>query len=71
MQRLIRTFDGYLSKLTTAQIEKYKITRSQGVAPTTVNPELALLKRMRQSPCHARSTLGDPLGLSSGIKVRR
>lgn len=46
MQRLVRTFDGYLSKLTTAQIEKYKVTRSQGVAPATVNRELALLKHM-------------------------
>jgi integrase len=46
MQRLLRSFEGYLSKLTTAQIEKYKITRGEGVKPATVNRELALLKHM-------------------------
>jgi integrase len=46
MQRLLRSFESYLSKLTTAQIEKYKITRGEGVTPATVNRELALLKHM-------------------------
>jgi integrase len=46
MQRLLRTFDGDLSKLTTGQIEKYKVQRSQEVKPATVNRELALLKHM-------------------------
>jgi integrase len=46
MQRLGCSFEGYLSKLTTAQIEKYKITRGESVAPATVNRELALLKHM-------------------------
>jgi site-specific recombinase XerC len=45
-QRLVRAFDGYLSKLTTAMIEKYKVQRSQHVKPATVNRELALLKHM-------------------------
>jgi integrase len=46
MQRLIRAFDGYLSKLSTAMIERYKVQRSQEVKPATVNRELALLKHM-------------------------
>jgi site-specific recombinase XerD len=46
MQRLARAFDTYLSKLTTAMIEKYKVQRSQQVKPATVNRELALLKHM-------------------------
>jgi integrase len=45
-QRLVRAFDGYLSKLTTAMIEKYKVQRSRQVKPATVNRELALLKHM-------------------------
>src|SRR5918995_6250917 len=31
MQRLMRAFDGYLSKLATAMLEKYKVQRSQEV----------------------------------------
>src|SRR5215510_8127867 len=46
MQRLTRSFDGYLAKLTTAQVEKYKVERSQTVSAATVNRELALLKHM-------------------------
>jgi hypothetical protein len=46
MQRLLRSCEGYLSKLTAAQVEKYKITRGEGVKPATVNRELALLKHM-------------------------
>jgi len=46
MQRLTRSFDGYLAKLTTAQVEKYNVERSQTVSAATVNRELALLKHM-------------------------
>jgi integrase len=46
MQRLMRSIDGYLPKLTTAMIEKYKIARSNEVKPATVNRELTLLKHM-------------------------
>ncbi len=46
MQRVLRAFDDYLSKLTTAAIEKCKVQRSQAVKPATFNRELALVKHM-------------------------
>jgi hypothetical protein len=46
MQRVLRAFDDYLSKLTTAAIEKNKVQRSQAVKPATFNRELALVKHM-------------------------
>lgn len=46
MQRLERAFNGLLSKLTAAAIEKYKVQRSHEVKPSTVNRELALLKHV-------------------------
>jgi integrase len=46
MRRLARAFNGYLSKLSANQIEKYKIARSGEVKPATVNRELSLLKHM-------------------------
>jgi integrase len=72
MQRRTRSFDGYLAKLTTAQVEKYKVERSQTVAPGTVNRELALLKHMlskavewnylKHNPAKAVKLLKEPPG---------
>jgi integrase len=72
MQRLMRAFDGYLPKLTTAMIEKYKVQRSQEVKAGTVNRELALLKHMltkavdwgylKQNPARAVKLLKEPPG---------
>jgi integrase len=72
MQRLLRAFDVYLSKLTTVLIEKYKVQRSQEVKAGTVNRELALLKHMltkavdwgylKQNPAKAVKLLKEPPG---------
>jgi integrase len=72
MQRLTRAFDGLLSKLTAAAIEKYKVHRSQGVKAATVNRELALLKHMltkavdwgylKQNPTKSVKLLKEPPG---------
>jgi integrase len=72
MQRLMRAFDEYLPKLTTAMIEKYKVQRSQQVKPATVNRELALLKHMftkavdwgylKQNPAKPVKLLKEPPG---------
>jgi integrase len=72
MQRLMRVIDGYLPKLTTAILEKYKVQRSQEVKAGTVNRELALLKHMltkavdwgylKQNPARAVKLLKEPPG---------
>jgi integrase len=72
MQRLLRAFDVYLSKLITAPIEKYKVQHSQEVKAGTVNRELALLKHMltkavdwgylKQNPTKAVKLLKEPPG---------
>jgi len=71
-QRLMRAFEGYLAKLTTALIEKYKVQRSQAVEAGTVNRELALLKHvltkavdwgyLKQNPARVVKLLKEPLG---------
>jgi integrase len=72
MKRLLRAFDGSLPKLTTVQIEKYKVQRSQTVKASTVNRELALLKHMptkaadwgylKQNPARTVKLLKEPPG---------
>jgi integrase len=72
MQRLLRAFDVYLSGLTTALIEKYKVQRSQEIKAGTVNWELALLKHMltkavdwgylKQNPAKTVKLLKEPSG---------
>ena len=72
MQRLLRAFDVYLSGLTTALIEKYKVKRSQEIKAGTVNWELALLKHMltkavdwgylKQNPAKTVKLLKEPSG---------
>lgn len=72
MRRLARAFDGLLSKLTTALIEKYKVQRSQTVKAGAVNRELALFKHMltkavdwgylKQNPAKSVKLLKEPPG---------
>jgi integrase len=72
VQRLLLAFEGYLPKLNAAQIEKYKVQRSQTVEAGTVNRELALLKHMltkavdwgylKQNPAKSVKPLKEPPG---------